>query len=51
MKLNKIQNIKEEDLNIIYSIHRHVDSNGINHLLMHGFYGNYAYLWDRDAGI
>ncbi len=40
--ITKVTQQKEEDLNIIYSLQFHGDK-----AVMLGFYGNYAYVWDK----
>jgi len=41
-KVHKVQQIKEEELNIIYGIHQFEDKR-----ILLGFTGNYAYIWDQ----
>lgn len=41
-KIHKVQQIKEEELNIIYNLFQQGSS-----LVLFGFYGNYAFLWDQ----
>jgi len=45
--INKVQSVKEEDMNIIYQIAKH----GANKMMMLGFYGKYAYVWDKQEGM
>lgn len=45
--ISKISSIKEEDLNIIYQISLHRGKK----MIMLGFYGNYAYVWNKQEGI
>jgi hypothetical protein len=41
-RLQKVQQIKEEELNIIYQIFRWKDQR-----ILLGFYGNFAYIWNQ----
>jgi WD40 repeat protein len=45
--LSKTTQQKEEDLNIIYQLCFH----GGSKLVMLGFYGNYAYVWDKQENM
>lgn len=45
--ISKVSSIKEEDLNIIYQISIH---SGIK-MIMLGFYGNYAYVWNKQENM
>ena len=46
--LSKTTQQKEEDLNIIYQLCFH---GGSSKLVMLGFYGNYAYVWDKQENM
>ncbi|CDW88527.1 wd40 repeat domain-containing protein [Stylonychia lemnae] len=45
-QIQKIQSIKEEDLNIIYNINMMN-----NKMVLLGFYGNFAYIWNKQENM
>jgi hypothetical protein len=46
--ISKVSSIKEEDLNIIYQICTHQAG---NKMVMLGFHGNYAYVWNKHENM
>lgn len=46
-KISKVQQIKEEELAIIYQVHEKRDESGDLKRILLGFYGNSVYIWNQ----